>query len=82
MIWFFGRGNETTQVETRYDNATREYVLEISKGGGAATIERFEDLAAFESRVRAVEEHLRGEAWVQIGGPDIVPGGWRGPLSH
>jgi hypothetical protein len=82
MIWFFGRGNETTQVETRFESASGEYVLEITRGRGPTTIERFQELAEFESRVRVVEEELRSEAWVQIGGPDIVPDGWRGPLSH
>ena len=29
MIWFFERGSETLELETRYDNETSEYVLEI-----------------------------------------------------
>ncbi len=82
MIWFFGRGNETTQVQTRFDNASREYVLEISRGKGEPELERFKDLAAFETRVRALEDELRANAWIQVGGPDIVPEGWRGPVSH
>ena len=82
MVWFFGRGNETVEVQTRFDNGSQEYVLEIKWVNGRTETERFRDLQGFESRVKAVEERLRADSWVQIGGPEIVPSGWRGPIPH
>jgi hypothetical protein len=82
MVWFFGRGNETVRVETRFDNATREYVLELAWGTRPAEIERFRELARFEARVADVEAQLRAQSWAQIGGPEILPDGWRGPFTN
>jgi hypothetical protein len=82
MVWFFGRGSETVKVQTRFDNVTREYVLEIAWGDGRVETERFRELSDFEARTKAVEQRLKSDSWAQIGGPDIVPEGWRGPIPH
>jgi hypothetical protein len=82
MIWFFARGNEAVRVETRFDNASREYVLEVEWPNKPLETERFRDHAAFEARVTGIEAHLRGQLWAQVGGPEIVPDGWRGPFTN
>ena len=82
MVWFFGRGSETVKVETRFDNVSREYVLEIAWADGRVETERFRELSDFEARTKAVEQRLKSDSWAQIGGPDIIPEGWRGPIPH
>ena len=82
MVWFFGRGNETVRVETRFDNASREYVVEIDWGNRPKETERYRELPAFEARVASVEAQLRAQSWAQIGGPEILPDGWRGPFTN
>ena len=82
MIWFFARGNEAVRVETRFDNASGEYVLEIEWPNKPLEIERFRDHAAFEARVAGIEARLRTESWAQVGGPEILREGWRGPFSN
>jgi hypothetical protein len=82
MVWFFARGNEAVRVETRFDNASREYVLEIAWAKRPVETERFRDHAAFEARVASVEAQLRADAWAQVGGPEILPDGWRGPFTN
>jgi len=82
MIWFFARGNEAVRVETRFDNSSREYVLEVGWANRPLETERFRDHAAFEARVAKVEARLRNESWAQVGGPEILPDGWRGPFTN
>lgn len=82
MVWFFARGNEAVRVETRFDNATREYVLEVGWANRPVEVERFRDHGDFEQRVSAVEAKLRADAWAQVGGPEILPDGWRGPFTN
>ena len=59
MVWFFARGNEAVRVETRFDNTSREYVLEVGWANRPPETERFRDHAAFEARVANVEARLR-----------------------
>lgn len=82
MIWFFARGNEAVRVETRFDNGSREYVLEIDWASRPVEVERFRDHSAFEARVANVEAGLRADAFAQVGGPQILPDGWRGPFTN
>ena len=82
MVWFFGRGNETVRVQTSFDNTAREYVLEVEWANRAPEKMRFRDRAAFESHVISIEETLRKESWAQIGGPEILRDGWRGPFTN
>ena len=81
MVWFFARGNDSVRVETRFDNASREFVLEVAWGNRPVETERFKDLAAFQARVTEVEQRLEAESWAQVGNPEILPHGWRGPFT-
>ena len=82
MIWFYERGKDALRLETRFDEATKEYVLDIAWANRPAETERFADLASFRSRVERLEAQLAAESWTQVGGPEILPHGWRGPTTH
>jgi hypothetical protein len=73
MVWFFGRGSETVKVQTRFDNVTREYVLEIAWGDGRVETERFRELSDFEARTKAVEQRLKSDSWVRSAAPTSSP---------
>lgn len=78
MIWFYERPDGALRIETRIDTASGNYVLQVEWPGRPATVERFPDQAAFEMRVRALERQLHNDHWEQVGGPAILPHGWRG----
>jgi hypothetical protein len=82
MVWFFARGNDSVRVETRFDNTSREFVLEVAWANRPLETERFKDLSAFQARVTAVEKQLETESWNQVGNPEILPHGWRGPFTN
>jgi hypothetical protein len=42
--------------------------------------ERFTDEQAFRARTIALEQQLDAEHWKQVGSPEILPPGWRGPM--
>jgi hypothetical protein len=42
--------------------------------------ERFTDERAFQARTIALEQQLEAEHWKQVGSPEILPHGWRGPM--
>ena len=81
MVWFFARGNDSVRVETRFDNSTQEFVLDVAWANRPVETERFTDLKAFQDRVTAVEKRLEAESWAQVGNPEILPHGWRGPFT-
>ena len=76
MMWFFDRGSEVLEVETRYDNATFEYVLEIRAPEAAPSTERFKDAGSFQARLIEVEQGLTGQRWRRSGPPAILKDGW------
>jgi hypothetical protein len=76
MIWFFERANEVLELETRYDNATAEYVLEQRLPGAPPQVERFKDAGSFRERLRAIENDLGGQRWEQRSTPAILSHGW------
>ena len=76
MVWFFERSAKVIELETRYDNETSEYVLELRAPGVAPKIERFTDASAFRTRLIALEDGLSGEHWQRNGPPVILPDGW------
>ena len=82
MVWFFARGNDSVRVETRFDNSSREFVLEVSWADRPLETERYTDLAAFQARVMTVEAQLEAVAFAQVGNPEILPHGWRGPFTN
>jgi hypothetical protein len=82
MVWFYKRADGALRIETRFDSATNEYVLEVAWPGRPVVTERVSDTAAFDSRVLALERQLEEENWQQVGSPEILPHGWRGVISN
>jgi hypothetical protein len=76
MLWFYRRGDDLITVETRFDNATREYLLVMQTADHQQTVERFDNLAAFKDRLLRAEEKLAKERWAQAGPPVLLPDGW------
>lgn len=83
MLFFFTRDNSRVQLETRFDNRTQEYLVEITwPGRTAPETHRFTDVNTFQVYVKQLEQQLEAERWQQDGNPAILPDGWRGPISH
>ena len=76
MLWFFDRGAEVLEIETRYDNDTSEYVLEVRAPIDAPTTERFTDAVTLQSRLLEIEQGLSGQRWRRSGPPVMLPDGW------
>ena len=76
MVWFFERSAKVLELETRYDNETFEYVLELRAPDVAPQIERFADAAVFRTRLIALEGTLSGQRWQRNGSPIVLPDGW------
>lgn len=77
MIWIFERGEEALRLETRYDSVSGEYVLVVVWGHRPTETERYRERAAFDARVRGLEQQLAAEHWTQVGSPTILRDGWR-----
>ena len=78
MIWMFERGEESLRLETRYDNATAEFVLIRHQLTGDPHVERFATEEAFRRRLDIVEKQLADEHWTsQEGGPILLNDGWK-----
>ena len=82
MIWRFERGDEVVRVETRVDNTSGEFVVEIAWAGRPPATERFKDTAAFRARILELEGQLADDHWKQAGGPKLLWDGWRGPVTN
>jgi hypothetical protein len=82
MVWFYRRSDVSLRIETRFDSATNEYVLEVEWPGRPVVKERFKETAAFDTRVLELERQLDEEHWQQVGSPEILPHGWRGPFTN
>jgi len=76
MLWFFDRGSELLELETRYDNATYEYVVEVRAPTVPPKSERFGDADTFQKRLVEIEQGLGGQRWRRSGPPLILPDGW------
>jgi hypothetical protein len=76
MVWFWKRDNEELRVETRYDNATQEFIVTLQFGNGATQSERFARRSAFEARLIALERDLGAERWASTGPPQFLPDGF------
>ena len=79
MIWLFERGDEVVRLETRVDNGTGEFVAVITWSDSPAVTERFVGYEQFHARMLEMEKRLAADNWTQIGPPEIMPQGWRGP---
>jgi hypothetical protein len=80
MIWFWSRAKEKLQLETRFDNDTREYLLTIRYPENRQEFERFPDVASFQQRLTSLERQLEANHWVQSGAPVFDPSGF--PNKH
>jgi hypothetical protein len=77
MLWIYERGSEDLRIETSFDNATNEYVLIKTRSPHKTTVERFQDVAAFQVRLEAVEREIASERWNRVGDPIILRDGWK-----
>lgn len=82
MIWLFERGKDVVRVETRFNNASSEYVITTTWADGRTETQSFSDHSQFTARVQALESQLSADHWTLVGSPTILPEGWRGPTSH
>ena len=76
MVWFYERADEVLELETRYDNTTREYLLERRAPGAPGEIERFSNAVAFRARLQALEQRLTGQHWRPKESPPVLSDGW------
>jgi hypothetical protein len=76
MIWFWSRAAEKLQLETRFDNDAKEYVLTIHYPGNLQEFERFPDVTSFQQRLTSLEKQLEADHWVQSGPPAFDPSGF------
>ena len=82
MVWFFERFDETIEIETRYDNASKMYVLERRAPGQPVQIERLSTAAEFRQRLLAIEASLSEQCWRSKAQPLIVASGWPVKTPH
>ena len=76
MVWFFERSVNQRELETRYDNESSEYVLELRGADLPSQTERFTEAEAFRLRLVALERILGNQRWRQKGPPVFLPVGW------
>ena len=77
MIWLYERNTETLRLETRFDNATGEFVLIQHQPSGARVTERFRTEEEFGARLRALSASLDEQHWQHKGPPMILDDGWK-----
>jgi hypothetical protein len=76
MLWIYERSNETLRIETRFDNATAEYVLVIHWPDGREQVERFSNGENFQLRLDGLEQQLGTDEW-QSRGVTLLRDGWK-----
>jgi hypothetical protein len=76
MLWIYQRGSEKLRVETRFDNATEEYVVIVYGQDGTQQASRFKDAALFQTRLETLEKQLDRESW-QSDGVRLLRDGWK-----
>jgi len=77
MVWFYTRDKQSLTLETRYDNATHEYVVVVTGLAGSPVTKRFTSSDAFHEWLVTLENDLAAEKWTSDGPPHILPDGWR-----
>jgi hypothetical protein len=76
MVWVFERSVDLRELETRYDNETSEFVLELRGPELPPQTEWFTDAEAFRVRLVALERILGDQRWRRRGPPISLPSGW------
>jgi len=71
VIWFWSRTNERLQLETRFDNDAKEYILTVRYPDDRREFERFPDMVSFRHRLNSLERQLEADNWVQVGRPSV-----------
>jgi hypothetical protein len=77
MIWLYQREDEVLQLETRFDNATNEFVLIQNQPDGTQVTERFRTEDEFRARLAALSAALTEQQWLQKGPPILLNDGWK-----
>jgi hypothetical protein len=77
MIWFFERGADTLQIETRFNSDARMYELIWHHPDGTRTVESFAHEAEFKQRSEDVEARLLDDAWQPSSSPQLLRDGWK-----
>ena len=76
MVWFYTRGRDSLRLETRYDNATLEYVGILTHPDRRRETKRFTTLEEFRAWIVTMEQDLATGDWVLDGAPQILSDGW------
>ncbi len=76
MLWFYEREQLQLRLETRYDNASAEYVAVLVRPDGRQETHRFQRAEAFQQWLKTLEQTLIDDRWTQKGSPEILPDGW------
>jgi hypothetical protein len=76
MLRIYERSNQTLQVETRFDSASKEYVVIIRPLDGTEQVERFPDATGFQSRLESLERQLEADHW-QNQSAIALPDAWK-----
>jgi hypothetical protein len=77
MIWIYQRNDEVLQLETRFDNATGEYVLIQHRPAGTQETERFLTEEEFRARLEKLSASLEEAKWNAKGPPLFLNDGWK-----
>jgi hypothetical protein len=67
MLWFYERDTIVLRLETRYDNATAEYVALLHHPDGRQELQRFNKPEAFRQWLVALDQTLAADQWTRKG---------------
>jgi hypothetical protein len=76
MLFIYERSDRTLQVETRFDDTNKEYLLIIRLLDGTEQVESFPDAASFQTRLTNLEQQLEAEQW-QTRSAVAMHDGWK-----
>jgi hypothetical protein len=76
MVWLYERASATLQIETRFDNDTREMVVVLAWPDGRGQVERFPDASSCRSWLLDLEQKLKSDRWNLTGPPALLLDGW------
>ena len=77
MIWLYERDDEALRLETKFDNATGEFILIQQLPGDEQVIERFNSEEDFRTRLTALSTALDEARWHRTGPPLLLNDGWK-----
>jgi hypothetical protein len=67
MVWFYQRGTESLQLETRCDNTNGGFLLITISADRQRQVEQFPDAISFRRRLEALEARLQADCWTWLG---------------